>query len=83
MIPDKCTSKEVGYAQLLTDTEFEKLTEVDLRYEIPFIVTFNRNKNMVRLYSPQNCTYKCLYYIQTNPYPCFHYNFVLAKFLKF
>lgn len=51
MIPDKCTSKEVGYAELLTDTEFEKLTEADLRYEIPFIVTFNRNKNMVRLYS--------------------------------
>ena len=43
-----CTKPREG--TLLTDTEFDKLKPLDLRYDIPFIVTFNRTRNIVRLY---------------------------------
>ena len=51
MTTEHATSKAVSKGELLTLEELEKLGENDLKYNIPFIVTYNRERNIVRLYS--------------------------------
>ena len=45
------TSNAVYQGELLTEDEIKAKSEMDLRYRIPFIVVFNRNKNYIRFYS--------------------------------
>lgn len=51
MESEHVTSRVVNKGELMTEAEIKALGPNDLKYSLPFILTYNRERNIVRMYS--------------------------------